>query len=65
MEEIRNERKVFLVRALFVIALGYGMLRLARLERRHLRLLSTLIPHLFGQGCRSISNLGLLDGIGK
>src|SRR6266851_8215407 len=32
MEGIRNERKVFLVRALFVIALGHGMLRLARLD---------------------------------
>ncbi len=41
------------------------MLRLARLERRRLRLLSTLVPHLFGLGCRSISNLGLLDSIGK
>jgi len=53
------------IAALFVIALGHGMLRLARLERRRLRLLSTLVPHLFGLGCRSISNLGLLDSIGK
>ena len=44
---------------------GHGMLRLARLERRRLCLLSILIPHLFGLGCRSISNLGLLDSIGK
>ena len=42
-----------------------GMLRLARPERRRLHLLSILIPHLFGLGCRSISNLGLLDSIGK
>jgi hypothetical protein len=53
------------IAALFVIAPGHGMLRLARLERLRLRLLSTLIPDLFSLGCRSISNLGLLDSIGK
>jgi hypothetical protein len=36
--------------ALFVIAPGHDVLRLARLERRRLRLLSTLIPHLVGLG---------------
>jgi hypothetical protein len=53
------------IAALFVIALVHGMLRLALLERRRLRLLSILIPHLFCLGCRSISNLGHLDIIRK
>jgi hypothetical protein len=44
------------IAALFVVALEHGMLRLARLERRRLCLLSILISHLFGLGCRSISN---------
>jgi len=43
------------------------MLRLVRLERRRrrLRLLSTLIPHLFSLCRRSSSNLGFLDHIRK
>jgi hypothetical protein len=51
--------------ALFVIAPGHEVLRLAQLERRRLRLLSTLIPHIVDLGRCTSNNLGLLDSIRK